>query len=136
MRDTIKELEELTNQLTARDARLVESEKLFRTAFCINPLPMSLTKLDGTIIKINRVMCEIIGMREEDLVGKKPSDYNLYYDHKERDLIVEKLERGETITEMPVTFSVRSGIILALLSAKIVNIDSIPYILAVCQYTK
>jgi len=130
-----KTLSQLTDSLTQRDKQLQDSEKLFRTAFCINPLPMSLTKMDGTIVKINRAMCIAIGLREEDLIGKKPSDYGLYTNEDERDLIVEKLTAGEKILNMPVSFTVRTGeIIKALLYAKVVWVGEEAYILAVCQY--
>lgn len=134
MENTLAELAKLTDELTQRDAKLRESEKLFRTVFCINPLPMSLTTLDGTIIKINRALCEVVGRREEDLVGKKPSDFDMYVYKEQRDEIVMILKNGEKIDKMKVAYNTRNGQVDVLLSAKVVTIDETPYILAVFMY--
>lgn len=128
-----KELEELTQKLTESDNKLAESEKLFRTAFCVNPLPMALTSLDGTFIKVNKALCKRIELREDDLLGKKPADFCLYVRQEERNEIVEKLTAGEKILNMPVAFQSRGNVINSLLTSVVVTIDEVPYILSVFQ---
>lgn len=129
--ENTKSLRQLTEELTLRDEKLLESEKLFRSAFCVNPMPMSLTAMDGRFIKVNKALCNIVGMREEDLIGKIPKDFELYADYKQRDCIVEILTSGKSINNKPVIFNTRNGVVNTLLSALVVKIEHIPYILAV-----
>jgi PAS domain S-box-containing protein len=126
-----KTLRELTEELIERDSKIAESEKMFRTAFCVNPLPMTLTSLDGTFIKVNKAVCALMGMREEDLLGHRPTDFDMYVDGEQRNRIVSILESGQKINKMPVQYRTRTGTIDTLLSAAVVKIDGVPYILAI-----
>lgn len=126
-----KTLRELTEQLTERDSQLKESEKLFRTVFCINPLPMSITTLEGRFIKVNRALCHISGWEEEELLGKKPEEFGLYVDADQRNHIVAILASGMKVDNYYVVYRIKDGTTInALLTAKAVKIDGQDFILA------
>jgi PAS domain S-box-containing protein len=92
---------------------------------------MTLTTLDGKFIKVNKAVCTFMGMREEDLIGHRPADFDMYVDGEQRNKIVAILESGEKINKMPVQYRTRNGILDTLLSAAVVRIDGAPYILAI-----
>ena len=56
----------------ARRAReqLLESEERFRLTFDSAPIGMALVALDGTFVRVNRALCEIVGYAAEELTGK------------------------------------------------------------------
>jgi PAS domain S-box-containing protein len=58
---------------------LRQSEERFATAFRFAPVPMMLTSLDGhRILNVNHAFLEITGWGYEAVVGRKPSDIELW----------------------------------------------------------
>ena len=51
------------------EAALQESEQRFRTAFAEAPIGISLTGLDGTLLRVNRALCAMLGRSEDELVS-------------------------------------------------------------------
>jgi PAS domain S-box-containing protein len=49
---------------------LRESEERFRTAFEEGTVPMALTALDSTLLKVNSSFCRMLGFSESELVGR------------------------------------------------------------------
>ena len=59
--------------ITARkraEESLRESEERFRRAFDDAPIGMQLVALDGRFIRVNRVVCDILGYTEQELLAK------------------------------------------------------------------
>ena len=65
--------EQLRSELNER-RRIVEelclSEARFRTTFEDAPIGMVITSEDGTLVKVNKTLCEMLGYGEEELIGK------------------------------------------------------------------
>ena len=51
------------------EAALQESEERFRTAFDEAPIGLSLTAVDGTLLKVNRALGTMLGRTEQELIG-------------------------------------------------------------------
>ena len=54
---------------------LKESEELFRSSFEHGPLGMGMADHTGKILQVNRVVCEILGYSEDELVNKNIRDF-------------------------------------------------------------
>jgi PAS domain S-box-containing protein len=63
----------ITEEARARVAdsyrQLHESERRFRGAFENAPLGVALVGLDGTFLRVNRALCQMVGRQEDDLLG-------------------------------------------------------------------
>jgi PAS domain S-box-containing protein len=65
-----QDLLRVNNLLGERVAELAVSEERFRNAFDFAGTGMSLVGLDGTWLRVNRALCEIVGYSEAELLGK------------------------------------------------------------------
>ncbi len=64
----IKDMSELARARLAVE----ESERRFRGAFEHAPIGMMLVGPDGRISQVNRMLCELLGYEEDELVGREP----------------------------------------------------------------
>ena len=108
-----------------------ESERLFRTSFCLNPIPMSLTTIEGVFIKVNAAFCQTSQYREEDLIGKNIRDFNLYPSEEIRDKMIEDLRKNNVIKNQPMVFHLKHSTILTVFSAVLVHVKNQVCILGV-----
>lgn len=60
----------------AAEAALRESERRFRSVFEGSPLGVGLGEPDGTLIAVNRRLCEMLGYREADFLGRDFSTFS------------------------------------------------------------
>ncbi|RPI37516.1 MAG: PAS domain S-box protein, partial [Methanoregulaceae archaeon] len=67
---------DITEQKEA-EAALRESEEQFRTAFEDAALAMSLTAMDGRLLKVNHAFCILLGYSEEQMLGMTIRDITL-----------------------------------------------------------
>ena len=127
-----KTLRQLTEELTLRDQQLHESEKLFKSIFCLNPVPMSLTNLEGVFIKVNRALTDLLNKKENDVLGSSVKELNIYeYSKTREDLIDELLTKG-CIKNRSIIFNKNEDCkINCSLYTKIVTYNCNPHILAV-----
>jgi len=125
-----KTLKELTEELTLRDEMLHENEKLFRSIFCLNPIPMCLTDEEGKYVQINRAFVEVAQVSEEEIIGKLAVDS--YEKPEDRQLVLEILSTVGYVKNKPITFVKPNGCkIECSFSAKSVMYKSKPHIIAV-----
>jgi PAS domain S-box-containing protein len=67
----------LQHDITERkrmEKALRESEERFHNAFQYAPIGMALLSFDGQFSKVNRVLCELLGFSEQELLGLSPGD--------------------------------------------------------------
>jgi PAS domain S-box-containing protein len=78
--DEINLVEEITDDIAyaleniEKEARLVESEKKFRTAFENAAIGMSLTGVDGGFMSVNEALCRMLGYSAEELMARTFGD--------------------------------------------------------------
>jgi PAS domain S-box-containing protein len=53
---------------------LRQSEERFHNAFRYAPIGMALLGFDGQFVRVNRVLCELLGFSEQELLGLSPGD--------------------------------------------------------------
>lgn len=74
LRNLVEQLEHLNDELeakvTARTTELRDSEERFRSMYEQSPLGISITDLDGYLIRINPSLSQITGYSEAELLGK------------------------------------------------------------------
>jgi diguanylate cyclase (GGDEF)-like protein/PAS domain S-box-containing protein len=76
--------------------RVVDSEELFRTMFAEAPVGMGVAGVgDQRITQVNRAYVEMLGYPEEELIGKRISDFTVVDDFAvQRQAMSDVLERG------------------------------------------
>ena len=82
-------------QLEAAIAQLRESEERFRLTIDEAPIGMALVALDGTFVRVNRVLCEITGYAAEELTKLKFQDITHADDLGTDVALSDQLARGE-----------------------------------------
>ena len=76
-------------------AQLATPEELFETAFAEAPIGIALVGLDGTWLKVNRALCELVGYPEPELLTLTFQDIT-HPDDVDADLaLARQLEAGE-----------------------------------------
>jgi diguanylate cyclase (GGDEF)-like protein/PAS domain S-box-containing protein len=74
---------------------LTASEEKFRSAFGNAPIGVALLDINGKIIQVNKIVTDILGYEEKDLMGKTISDITLQDDVDESLCQFNKLTAGE-----------------------------------------
>lgn len=108
-------LRELTDALTARDVLLKEkteearvSLELFRSIFNMLPNPIVVTSAyTGLIEHVNKAFQDVTGYVECEVIGK--SSLILYKDPKDRETIIEMVQKEGQAKDIPVVFLHKNG---------------------------
>lgn len=77
------------------EAALRESEERFRSAFQNAPVGMALVTLDGTMIRVNRMLCQMLGRAEGDLLGRTTASITPPDDQAGHDAMYQRLIADE-----------------------------------------
>src|SRR5215467_9922392 len=65
-----EELQAANQQLSHANERLMQSEERFRLTIDEAPIGMALVARDGRFLRVNRVLCEIVGYSADDLLAR------------------------------------------------------------------
>lgn len=77
------------------------SQKLFSAMFYKSPIMKTvMLASDGTYIKANEKFTEMIGMAEEECVGKTSKDFNIIFDQEKRDKIIDEVKKKGIINDV------------------------------------
>jgi PAS domain S-box-containing protein len=82
-------------QLESAYERLRESEERFRLTFEEAPIGMALVELDGRFVRVNRVLCEIVGYSPDELTKRTFQDITHPEDLEADVAVARRLSRGE-----------------------------------------
>lgn len=69
LRLTVRELERVAQARRAAQEELARSEARFKSAFQFSPIGMALLAVGGNCLQVNARMCEILGAREDQVLG-------------------------------------------------------------------
>ena len=107
---------------------LRRSEDKFKLAFNTNPDSIAITRLaDGIFVSINKKFERIFEYGEDEIVGKTPSEINIWKDPEDRRNVGEVLQATGEIQAYEALFLTRNGEINGLLSASIIELNGVPH---------
>jgi PAS domain S-box-containing protein len=109
---SLSEFREFRSTVNANKANLkrLEAESKFRIAFEANPEGITISTLEnGTYLEVNDVFAAAVGYKHSELIGKSALALGLWTDEQNRALMVEKLRRGERVTDWEARFRTKSG---------------------------
>lgn len=122
-----------TTALNKTQKALELSEKKFRTIFNSLPDPVSINKLDDTyaFTDINEAFIKNLGANYSKYIGKSGFELNLWADKNERQYYIETIKKQGYIDNYRAKYQHPDGrVIEGLLSAKTIEIDGAPHLLA------
>ena len=123
------------NERKKAEEALRESETRFRTVFQTSPDSISISRLeDGKIVDINAGFTALTGYAPEEAIGISVHKINLWNEHKNRNEMVAKLRKDGQVANFEAKFNQKDGNVLTgLISAKVIEIDNEPHMLAVIR---
>lgn len=125
---------DLTNRFETEE-KLRRSENLFKTIFETSPDVMTITRLyDGIYVNVNDSFTKVLGYNAEEVVGYSALERNIWYDAKERQLLVDLLSRDGAAYNQEFRFLTKTHeIVFGLMSAKVIQIDGESHLLAITR---
>ncbi|MFC1669211.1 PAS domain S-box protein [Spirochaetota bacterium] len=117
------------------ESKLRESESRYRIAFQTSPDSIIISKMDGTIVDLNDGFRQFTGYEHEEIVGKKKSNFKLWYNRKEDyEKFVGLLKNDGKINNLETSIQIKDGSIKTILiSSSILEIDNKPHILSIVR---
>jgi len=121
--------------LAQRQQGLKESEERYHTAFLTSPDAVNLTRLeDGLYMDVNEGFANLTGWTREEVIGKTAQEINVWHDLKDRQRLVEALNRTGSCKDLRVEFVTKQGaVVTGLMSAHVMALDGLPCILSVTR---
>ncbi|MCH1913520.1 PAS domain S-box protein [Leptospira noguchii] len=118
MTDRIKE--EREKQRLLDEVR--EKEEILSQIFRLNPSAITLSKLNGTLLEVNDRFLEYTGKSKEDVIFKSAIDLGIYDNLKDREKIIELLQRDGVVSNLEIGMKTADGSIRPILfSARFVE---------------
>ncbi len=105
--------------LHERERQLSESEEKFRRVFETSADVIVITRVDdGTILEVNREFVERTGYSHDEVVGRKPSELELWDDRAQLKILSDALKSAGFMRNVEGRFRLRSGeLVTALISS-------------------
>jgi PAS domain S-box-containing protein len=115
------------------ESNLITTEEKFKVAFKASPYSLSISTIEGVFIEINDGFTKLSQYTEKEVLGRNSQELDLWVNPKEREFLLEKLAKKGFADPFESELRCKSGIKKSLMSARIINIDSKPHILAITQ---
>ncbi|MCJ8502538.1 PAS domain S-box protein [Desulfatitalea alkaliphila] len=101
-----------TDQIEAQEA-LRQSEESYRSLLALAPDAITLSRMtDGRYLQVNDAFCRDTQYKREEVIGRTPSDLNLYVDPQDRNRLLTRLRREGRVDGMEIDFRMRDGAIV------------------------
>ncbi len=115
------------------EAELIRSEEKFSKSFRQSPLAITIASTkDGRYIDINETFERQTGWCRDDVIGRSPSDINLWVDPHQRSLFIKQLLAEGTLRDVEVKIRRKDGQIrTGLSSAELIQVNGKPCALSV-----
>jgi PAS domain S-box-containing protein len=95
------------------EAELRQSEEKFSKAFQGSPLIQAISLVaDGQYLEVNNAFLTKMGYQREEVIGHTAQELGIFQDYNERQIIIKKLLKNETIHDLPVNLRTRQGKVL------------------------
>lgn len=105
-----KEHVEVQAKLTSVEVALREAGERFDQIFQTSTAGILITSLeDGVILDANYTYQHLFGYTRDELIGKAAAELNIYIDASDRDLVIEKLKKGEQVRDYEMTLLAKNG---------------------------
>ncbi len=129
------ELEEDLVERSRVTDELWRSKERFSHAFQTSPNSIVISLVStGQILEVNDTFVEKTGFTREETLSKTVRDLNVWVDERDRDLVVDAIARGESVTEHECRFRNKNGSIIdALFSSQILDLEQGQCILSTIQ---
>lgn len=124
----------ITEQKNA-EIELKNSEEKFKKAFMTNPESVTITSIETGIYKeVNKGFCQILGYDVSDVIGRKSTDLNIWYDISDRQFIVNELKAKSVVENHVSRFITKKGeTIYGMVSATIIDLNGEKHILLITR---
>ena len=121
--------------LTAATNALQTNEVRYRTVFQTSRDALCITSLaDGTFTEVNQAFLDLMACQREEVIGRTSRELGFWTDIKDRENILEMLRQSSSIRDEKTRLRNRKGeVFWALLSASIIEIEGVPYMLFVTR---
>ena len=115
------------------EAELIRSEEKFSKSFRQSPLAISIASTkDGRYIDVNETFEEQTGWCRDEVIGRNPSDINLWVNPHQRSLFIKQLLAEGNVRDMEVRIRRKDGQIRTTLgSAELIEVNGKPCALSV-----
>ena len=130
----LRQQQESSRQINP-EAALRQSDEKFRLAFHTSPDSINFNRLsDGIYIDINEGFTKLTGYTREDAIGKSSVDLNIWYDPKDRQLLVKALQSEGYVENLEASFRRKNGLIgVGLMSARVLRLNQEDVILSITR---
>jgi PAS domain S-box-containing protein len=92
------------------ETALEKSEDKFAKAFYSSPSLMAISTVEeGRIVEANDIYCQVTGYSREELIGRTTSDLNLWHDPRQRQAVVDALNKEGIVTDFEAQMHSKSG---------------------------
>lgn len=124
----------LEERVAERTKKLLESEERFGKAFKASPAWIGLTRLsDGCFVAANEAFYRITGYREDEVIGKRALDLNIYTGGPEqREEYIRMIREQGSVRDREHVMRTKDGTLLTMLSSgEAFELDGEPHLLTV-----
>jgi PAS domain S-box-containing protein len=117
------------------DLKLKLSEEKFRKAFITSPDSVTINRMsDGLYVSINKGFTDILGYSEDEVIGKTSVELNIWANPEQRVLLAKEIQENGKAENFESVFKHKSGVfVYGLMSASIIELDSVQHILAITR---
>jgi diguanylate cyclase (GGDEF)-like protein/PAS domain S-box-containing protein len=107
--NTNQRLQEELAERKQTEQALAFSEKKFHQAFHSSPVIMTIEDSNGMFVDVNQAFCEAFGYSREEVVGHKPSEFNLWGSEQDLQLVKKLNEAGGNLRNVELHIRRSSG---------------------------
>ncbi len=132
-RELEAKLEDYTRRLQREIDARKQAETKFERIFQASPYPIILVSLqDRRCVEVNAAFCHLFGYFREELIGRLTSEFAIYANPVEHDIVRQQLLATGSVRDLECTFRLQNDTVITILvSAEFIDIDGIPCFLAI-----